>query len=75
MTAQEKDRIECAIRHIQTAVDVDPWAAEIAVEAMKRQIPKRVADGKSCPNCGKDMWMEEYKFCPDCGQKIDYGDD
>ena len=35
MTAQEKDRIECAIRHIQTAVDVDPWAVEIAVEAMK----------------------------------------
>ena len=28
MTAQEKDRIECAIRHIQTAVDVDPWAKE-----------------------------------------------
>lgn len=29
MTAQEKDRIERAIRHIQTAVDVDPWAAEL----------------------------------------------
>ena len=38
MTAQEKDRIECAIRHIQTAVDVDPWAVEIAVEAMKAQL-------------------------------------
>ena len=37
MTTQEKDRIECAIRHIQTAVDVDPWAKEIAVEAMMKQ--------------------------------------
>ena len=36
MTTQ-KDRIESAIRHIQTATDVDPWAMELAVEAMKIQ--------------------------------------
>lgn len=35
ITISDSDRIECAIRHIQTAVDVDPWAVEIAVEAMK----------------------------------------
>ena len=40
MTPQEKDRIECAIRHIQTATDIDPWAAEIAVEAMKAQLSR-----------------------------------
>ena len=40
MTDKERDRIESAIRHIQTAVDVDPWAMEIAVEAMRRQIKK-----------------------------------
>ena len=33
----DKDRIENAIRHIQTANDVDPWAAEIAVRAMRKQ--------------------------------------
>ena len=38
MTEYEIDRIKCAIRHIQTAVDVDPWAVEIAVEAMKTQL-------------------------------------
>lgn len=32
MTQQEIDRIENAIRHIQTATDVDPWAVEIAAE-------------------------------------------
>jgi hypothetical protein len=37
MTTQ-KDRIEAAIRHIQTATDVDPWAMEFAVEALKAQI-------------------------------------
>ena len=41
MTKQEKDRIQNAIRHIQTAVDVDPWAVEIAVDAMQKQIPRK----------------------------------
>lgn len=45
MTAQEKDRIECAIRNIQTAVDVDPWAVKIAVDAMEKQIPKKPVMG------------------------------
>lgn len=36
MTSQ-KDRIEAAIRHIQTAADVDPWAMELAVDALKAQ--------------------------------------
>lgn len=33
----QKDRIEAAIRHIQTAADVDPWAMELAVDALKAQ--------------------------------------
>lgn len=33
----QKDRIEAAIRHIQTATDVDPWAMELAVDALKAQ--------------------------------------
>ena len=44
MKAQEKDRIESAIRHIQTAVDVDPWAVVIAVEAMEKQIETSLSD-------------------------------
>ena len=38
MNDRDKDRIECAIRHIQSSLDVDPWACEIAVEAMKKQL-------------------------------------
>lgn len=34
----DKDRIENAIRHIQTATDIDPWAMEIAVDAMQRML-------------------------------------
>ena len=65
MTAQEKDRIECAIRHIESSLDVDPWAVEIAVDAMKKQIPKKpnMIQGRlnenlwnlHCPSC--ENWM------------------
>ena len=34
----EIDRIECAIRHIESSLDVDPWACEIAVHAMQELI-------------------------------------
>jgi len=44
MTAQDIDRIQSAIDHIKTSLDVDPWAAEIAVEAMQEKI-KHFRDG------------------------------
>lgn len=46
MTPQEIDRIECAIRHIESSLDVDPWAEEIAVEAMRKQIADFDKNGK-----------------------------
>lgn len=89
MTPQEIDRIECAIRHIESSLDVDPWAAEIAVEAMRKQIPKELiaegdgyADGEMvydsfyCPFC--DYHMEDYEvnnYCPNCGQAIYWGEE
>lgn len=87
MTTQEKDRIECAIRHIQTAVDVDPWAVEIAVDAMEKQIPKKPEKSKiprygmgyeyhdwCCPTCERFLAFEPSKgdhHCY-CGQAIDW---
>lgn len=72
MTAQEKDRIECAIRHIQTAVDVDPWAREIAVEAMEKQIPK-MPEYKEEDRFIKNHFAW-YTYCPQCGCEINAGD-
>lgn len=68
MTPQEIDRIENAIRHIQTSVDVDPWAVEIAVGAMHKQIPEK-------PMKSIDVYNENlYKLnCPTCGKYIAYG--
>ena len=70
------DRIECAIRHIQSSLDVDPWAAEIAVEAMEKQIPKKTVKPESpyfkfaCPTCGNYPLSGHY--CGECGQAIVY---
>ena len=78
----EIDRIQNAIRHIQTAVDIDPWAVEIAVEAMEKQIPKKVnykvedrfiksylSIYSYCPVCEKEVFAGDM-FCVRCGQRI-----
>ena len=44
MTEHDIDRIQSAIDHIKTSLDVDPWAAEIAVEAMQEKM-EHLRDG------------------------------
>ena len=61
MKRKEIDRIECAIRHIVSSLDVDSWAVEIAVEALEKQIPKK-----------PKMPLDAYWVCPTCKLKIDY---
>ena len=88
MKEQKIDRIECAIRHIESSLDVDPWARDIAVDAMQKQIPKKLiaegdgyADGSMvydsfyCPSCNHCMEEDEIEdYCPNCGQKICWED-
>ena len=72
MTSQEKDRIQNAINHIRTSSDVDEWAVEIAVEAMMKQIPKKIIskdDYEDCPTCGKIVRYRPEGYCYNCGQK------
>lgn len=74
----EIDRIQCAIRHIQTSVDIDPWAMEIAVEAMEKQIPKNpirnerwLGDLLVCPVCNHFFGSVcDEGYCNKCGQKL-----
>lgn len=78
MTAQEKDRIQNAIRHIQTAVDVDPWAREIAVEAMEKQIPKNPVMGYAFAEKIREVIKRtdpkkaeiKTECCPVCGRSL-----
>lgn len=80
MIPREIDRIECAIRHIESSLDIDPWAAKIAVEAMKKQIPMQVritTSTKRCGNCGRQLSgigniHPERNYCVKCGQAIDW---
>lgn len=78
MTPQEIDRIECAIRHIQTATDVDSWAVEIAVEAMVKQIPKKPVMGYAfgekirevIKRTDPERAESKTECCPICGRTL-----
>ena len=60
-------------------------AFEISIQAVEKQIPKKVQlrhirkfdgfDDGECPACGQSVsrdcdWTDN--FCPDCGQKLDW---
>lgn len=83
MTTQ-KDRIESAIRHIQTSADIDPWALELAVDALEKQIPKKAVGehyaNMRCPSCNHRIpsgmgssSRRRDNWCNYCGQAIDWG--
>ena len=62
----EIDRIQNAIRHIKSSLDVDEWAMEIAVEAMEMQIPKKPGYTKLMYKCnGEDIEINNPE-CPYC---------
>ena len=59
-----------------------------AIQALERQIPKKVNlrhirkydgfDDGDCPNCGMSVSRDcdgDDVFCPDCGQKLDWSDE
>ena len=60
----------------------DKTALEMAIQALEKQIPKKVIWKYAfywacCPNCGNDICdeeNEEFKFCSDCGQALDWSD-
>ena len=52
---------------------------QIIEEALKRNEPMRPIyekDGtRSCPCCKGNWLTPNFKFCSDCGQKLDWSDD
>lgn len=71
--------IKSCIDHIKTAVDVDPWAADMAEKALKKEIPQKwvrdIPYRVSCPVCGIIMNLSSaivvYRYCYNCGQKCE----
>ena len=60
--------------------DVTPWnegeAYKTAIKALRKQIPIKMsqlqADLWICPACCEQIYGIEGKFCPNCGQRIDW---
>ena len=60
-------------------------AYEMAIQALEKQIPKKVVMERNiyiCPNCGEnaetdcgdDMLDYRLNYCDNCGQKLDWSD-
>lgn len=67
--------IERAIEILEDSEeDVNP-ARRMAVLALEKQLPKKIVHTNGpydeCPSCGY-IQAPIYKFCPKCGQKIDW---
>lgn len=69
--------IQSAIDHIKIAVDVDPWAADMAEKALKKEIPQKWEYDRPghwrCPACGTYIGLSVYltKYCLNCGQRLE----
>lgn len=63
----------------------DLEAFAVAIQALEKQIPKKplardlwelgTAIGSSCPTCGYDFPIgnyRRYEYCPECGQALDW---
>ena len=76
--SEQKLPVQSLIDHIKTAVDVDPWAKEMAEELLKEQEavrPERELSGGGttwwnvCGNCRTAINPND-KFCHECGRKV-----
>ena len=49
---------------------------KLIIEALEKQIPKKLKDDGwlYCPICGRDVLMDRFDYCPDCGQALDWSE-
>ena len=61
----------------------DIEACKAGIQALEKQIPKKVIWKYAfywacCPNCKNNIYDEEkekFKFCPDCGQALEWSEE
>ena len=70
--------VQSLIDHIRTAVDVDPWAKEMAAQMLRTQIdiPAQIEGGGTtwfyvCAECHGQIERND-RFCRHCGQAISW---
>ena len=81
MVSEWKVPVQSLIDHIKTAVDVDPWAKEMAEELLKEQESVRVGkkikagdvvlDFYQCGHC-KNAIRKPWRYCPFCGKAVSW---
>ena len=77
------------IKYLESHGFISDDVKDMCIKALEKQIPKKPdfeADGYSdgqlvydtwiCPNCEKhyEVDYDDYEYCPDCGQSIDWSD-
>ena len=73
-------KIEDAITKISKAIETLVLYSNCTTKPMKPKMDEQVVKQDSvtrtphCPNCDKQIYEWE-KFCPKCGQALDWGDD
>ena len=88
MTNEER-KIQSCIDHINSAIDVDPWAKELAEKALTQMIPIKTEweecgafTFRTCGKCGTPTShilltngkTIESNYCTFCGRKMDWDD-
>lgn len=75
--SEYKVPVQSLIDHIKTAVDVDPWAKEMAERLLKEQEPASPTweQGKAyCEKCGQKLPRKkadrEINYCSYCGRPV-----
>lgn len=78
MTAKEAiQTIEAAKAEVEWNYPLNYAAAfEVAIEALEKQIPKKPIINKRKIQCvnGHNQPTQHYKYCPMCGQLMDWSD-
>ena len=90
MTEQIALEIITNIVQRQNVTKENDLALAIVQKATEKQIPKKpdyegdgfdedgylIYDTWICPNCGKhyEVDYDDYNFCPECGQALDWSD-
>lgn len=70
--------VQSLIDHIRTAVDVDPWAKEMAAQMLRKQIdiPAEIEGGEHtwfyvCGECHGAINRDD-KWCKHCGNAVSW---
>ena len=60
--------------HFEMRISKDCY--KLIREALEKQIPKKLKDDGwlYCPICGRDVLMDRFDYCPDCGQALDWSE-